>query len=134
MSLPCAKILRFHGIFLICLGGIAFANSLLGFQFSIGPFSFLSQNELAAVGFIEAYGLACILGFFLFLAGAKSYHFAWHLVAALIHLFLLAVNISFWHLYEPLGLQLPGILATGIHFLLVVLELGCFIKEKRSEL
>jgi hypothetical protein len=127
------KILKFHGFFLTGLGGMACVNSIVGFNFSKGPFQFLGANEVAAVGFIEAYGLACLLGFGLMIAAKKSYHYSWHLMGAAIHLFLFLVNVSFWHLYEPLNLKMAGLIATAFHFCLIILEVNCFINEKRNE-
>ena len=134
MPWPSKKILKLHGFLLTGLGGITCLNSIVGFRFTKGPFLFLGTNEVAAVGFIEAYGLACLLGVSLIIAATKSYHRSWHFVAAVIHLFLFIVNIRFWHLYEPLNLQPAGLIATALHLCLVILEASCFFIEGRNEL
>lgn len=133
MQWPSKKILKLHGFLLTVLGGIACLNSIVGFFFAKGPFLFLGTNEVAAVGFIEAYGLACLLGLSLFIAATKSYHYSWHSIAAVVHLFLFVVNIGFWHLYEPLKLQPAGLIATALHLCLFGLETGCFFRERRNE-
>ncbi len=134
MQWPNKKILKFHGFLLTGLGGMTCLNSILGFQFSNGPFSFLGTNEVAAVAFVEAYGLACLLGISLILAATKSYHYLWHLIASVIHLFLFIVNIRFWHLYETLNLQPAGLIATTLHFCIIILESNCFFNQKRNDL
>ncbi|MBX9765797.1 MAG: hypothetical protein K2X47_00880 [Bdellovibrionales bacterium] len=127
------KILKLHGFLLMGLGGLTCVNSVIGFHFSKGPFQFLGTNEVAAVGFIEAYGLAFLLGASLTTAAAKSARSLWHMIAAIAHLFLFIVNIRFWHLYEPLNLQPAGFIATGLHLVLIVIEATCFVKERRNE-
>lgn len=134
MPWPSKKILKFHGFLLVGFGGVACLNSIVGSRFTKGPFLFLGTNEVAAVGFIEAYGLACLLGISLILAATKSYHSSWHLIPTVIHLFLFIVNIRFWHLYEPLNLQPAGLIATALHFCLIILEASCFFLERRNEL
>ena len=133
MWLHSKKFLKIHGFLLTGLGGLTCVNSLIGFHLSKGPFQFLGSNEIAAVGFIEAYGLAFLLGVSLTIAAAKSYHYLWHMIAAIAHLFLFLVNIRFWHLYEPLNLQPAGAIATVLHFCLIILEATCFAKERRNE-
>lgn len=120
------KFLLLHGIILCTLGSVALLKSITGLKFSLGAFAFLSQNEVAAVGFIEAYGLAAMLGLALIVAAKFYYGHFWHFYGALIHIFLFCINLLFWHLYAPLGLVVVGRIATSMHFVLSAIELYYF--------
>lgn len=128
MWLRSRKFLFLHGVALAIIGALATVNSVVGFRYALGPFSFLSKSEITAVGFIEAYGLACLLGISLILSAMKFYARLWHLFAASIHIFLFTINIYFWHLYEPLGLSGVGRGATIIHFIFFSCEFYFYFK------
>ena len=122
MKLTRQRLLFFHGNFLCLLGFLTLTVALVGRIGSIGPFASFSENELSAVGFIEAYGLAAFLGIALVLASREPVRRAWSIFAGSIHFFLMLVNLNFWHLYAPLGLSVAGILATTLHVAFFTVE------------
>jgi phosphoglycerol transferase MdoB-like AlkP superfamily enzyme len=116
------RLLGSNGWVLITVGTISMTAASLGHVTSGGPFGFLHANRVAAVGFIEAYGLAALVGLGLRLAATADHLRRWHILAALIHTGLFTVNLTFWDLYAHLGLVPAGWIATASHAVLALLE------------
>lgn len=129
------KILRIHGYILLLIGAVVFINAFVGYNFSLGRFQFLSTNPTAAVGFLEAYGLAGMIGLSLIFGSRVFHKKPWHFLGALVHLFLFTINIAFWELYEPLGLTVAGWIATLFHAAVFILQglffVGAILNERR---
>ena len=79
------RLLGCHGWLLLTVGTIAVSAACWGQVAGSGPFAYLHANRVAAVGFIEAYGLAALLGIGLRLAATADHLRRWHILAALIH-------------------------------------------------
>ena len=116
------RLLGCHGWLLLTVGTIAVSAACWGQVAGSGPFAYLHANRVAAVGFIEAYGLAALLGIGLRLAATADHLRRWHILAALVHAGLFTVNLAFWDLYAHLGLVPAGWIATASHALLALLE------------
>ena len=127
------KVLIVHGCFLMMLGCVVFLHALVGYQYSLGRFQFLSSNPIAAVGFLEAYGLAALIGLSLIFGSRAIPVRPWHLLGALTHLFLFGINVSFWDLYEPLGLSTVGWVATSAHVAIFLLQITIFVGLRLNE-
>jgi hypothetical protein len=114
-------LLRFNAIFLI----LASLAAWLRFDF---PASFAASGPLApliahqpslAIGFVEAHGLALIMGVLLWRATSAR---SWHLTAAAIHLLLGASNVLFWQIFVATDTLPMGYGATTVHALLFALQ------------
>jgi hypothetical protein len=125
------RVLLIHGGFLTALGALMCCAAVLGSRTGAGPFGFLQNNRVAAIGFIEAYGLAGLIGLGLILGAGTSPSWRWHTLGALVHGLLFMINISFWDLYAPMGLVFAGWASTIAHGLLIVLEGSFAIKTRR---
>jgi hypothetical protein len=75
----------------------------------------------AAIGFVEAHGLAFIIGVLLWRAEPQR---SWHLTAAAVHVLLGASNLVFWQLFIATGMLAMGWVTTVLHWLFVVLQLA----------
>jgi hypothetical protein len=72
------------------------------------------------VGFVEAHGLAVIIGVLLWRAQPLR---SWHLTAAAVHILLGVSNLVFWQIFVAANLLSLGYVSTCFHFLFVVLHL-----------
>jgi hypothetical protein len=115
-------LLRADGVFLIVAAVGAWVSADFPASFSgSGPFGPLIAHQPAlGIGFVEAHGLAIILGVLLWRAPSAT---SWHLTGAAIHLLLGTCNIIFWQLFIATDTLPMGWITTVIHGLLVVLQL-----------
>lgn len=121
------SILRAHGSILAVLGAMLFGRTLVGRFQGTGMFSFLASNHVAAIGFAEAYGLIALTGVALVLGAGLPRPRALHILAAGIHAFLTAINLSNWRFYAVLGMQGAGYGSTAMHVVLATVELACAV-------
>jgi len=91
----------------------------------------LSATPQAAIGFIEAHGLAAILGALLWRAAPAR---AWHLTAAAVHALLGGANIAFWRFFAAADMVAVGWATTLMHSLFVLLQLYAVFDEHCSTL
>ena len=124
-------LLRINGAFLVvaALGGWLQMDFPAGFAGS-GPHGPLIAHERAlAIGFVEAHGLALILGVVLWRAPALR---AWHLTGAAIHLLLGVSNVVFWQLFIATGTLPMGWVTTVAHALFFALQLVAALTAPRA--
>ena len=123
------KILRIHGTLLVIVGIVMTVMITVGRLQGIGIFKFLHENQLASIGFFEAFLLASVLGLFLLHASTKENVRKWNLLAALIHVVLACTNIIFWNFYEMVDGVIPGTIATIAHFVFIAVESWAGLKK-----
>jgi hypothetical protein len=114
-------LLRANAVFLFVAGVGAWLKLDFPATFAgAGPLAPLIAHEPSlGIGFIEAHGLALILGVVLWRAATTT---SWHLTAAAVHLLLGTCNVVFWQLYVVTGTLPMGWISTVIHGLLVALH------------
>lgn len=114
-------ILRANVLFLILFGGSGFLFDLRGYFFGKGAQSILfASAPHTAIGFVEAHGLAVIIGVLLWRAQPSRF---WHFTAAAVHVLLGASNLVFWQIFVAASVLPLGYISTGFHCLFVVLHL-----------
>jgi hypothetical protein len=92
-----------------------------GIFFSLGPESYVvAGRPYAGVGFIEAHGLALIIGILLVRAEPLR---LWHLTAAGVHLLLGTANLVFWQIFTVADILAAGYITTSLHWLFAMLQL-----------
>ena len=112
-------LLRANSFFLskAAIGGLA--TDVLGIIFARGPqASLIASAPHAGIGFIEAHGLALILGVLLWRAAPSR---AWHLAAVAVHVLLGTANVVFWQVFVDSGLLSVGYISTSLHVAFAVL-------------
>lgn len=124
------KILKVNGTFLFVAGTVMTVFVLLGRYRSIGVFKILHENEIASIGFFEAFLLAAISGLFLRHAASRENVSKFNLLAALVHAALAFTNILNWNFYEVVDGVIPGTIATIIHFVFIGLECWAGFSKK----
>jgi hypothetical protein len=125
-------VLRIDAICLLTASILALHADLVGVAFGLGPQGpLLSATPQAAIGFIEAHGLAAILGALLWRAAPAR---AWHLTAAAVHALLGGANIAFWRFFAAADMVAVGWATTLMHSLFVLLQLYAVFDEHCSTL
>lgn len=115
------RILRANAIFLMLFGGSGFLLDLKAHFTGSGAQAVLtSAAPHTMVGFVEAHGLAVIIGVLLWRALPTR---SWHLTAAAVHVLLGVSNLVFWQIFVVANLLPLGYVSTGFHFLFVALHL-----------
>jgi hypothetical protein len=114
-------LLRANAVFLIVAAVGAWVTADFPASFSgsgpIGPL--IAHQPALGIGFIEAHGLAIILGVLLWRAASTT---SWHLTGAAIHLLLGTCNVIFWQLFIATDTLPMGWVTTVMHALLFVLQ------------
>ncbi len=114
-------VLRANAAFLVFAGGVSVLADLAGVLFGVGPQGpLLGGTPQAAVGFIEAHGLALIFGVLLSRATPSL---AWHLGAASVHLLLGGANLAFWRFFIEADMLAVGVITTTAHAAFVALQI-----------
>jgi hypothetical protein len=116
------RFLKMHGSVLLAAGIFGAATTIAGAHYSWGPFDFLNINQVASIGFFEAYLLASGCGIFLLVGSLQENSQKWNRMGALVHLPLLITNITHWEFYGQFGLEAVGIISTTAHVALICIE------------
>jgi hypothetical protein len=100
------------GLLLLDLRGIVFGSGPEGQILALAPH--------AAIGFVEAHGLAFIIAVLLWQAQPVRYA---HLTAAAVMSLLGVCNIAFWQIFSGTGTIPMGIAATSLHLAFALAQL-----------
>jgi hypothetical protein len=123
-------ILRANATFLLAASAGGFASDIRGIFLGLGPVaSVVAEAPHAGIGFIEAHGLAFILGILMWRADPPR---TWHLTAAAIHALLGSANLIFWQLFIASDMLMVGYVTTTLHVLFVVLQMSAAIAAGRQ--
>jgi hypothetical protein len=115
-------ILRANALYLLVASVAGFATDLLGIFYSFGAQSRVMMHApYAGIGFIEAHGLAFIIGILLWRAASST---VWHLTAAAVHVLLGTANLVFWQIFVAADVVWAGYVTTSLHWLFVLLQLA----------
>jgi hypothetical protein len=108
-------------IFLLVASTGGMIADLAGAFAGVGPQrGVLGPAPYAAIGFVEAHGLAFIMGVLLWRAEPER---AWHLTAAAVHVLLGTSNLVFWQIFVATDMLAMGWVTTVLHWLFVALQL-----------
>ncbi len=123
------RILRANALYLLAasIGGLL--TDIIGAFFARGPESqMLAVLPVAAVGFLEAHGLALIIGVLLWRAAPLR---SWHLTAVAVHVLLGTVNLVLWQIFIFTDMLALGYITTSLHWLFVALQLFAAFSAER---
>ena len=113
-------VLRANAVFLVGAGSGGLVADLLGAFYGIGPQGMvLAQAPHAAIGAVEAHGLAVIIGVLLWRAAPAR---GWHAAAAAVHVLLGTANLVFWPTFAAAGMLAVGYVTTVLHALFASLQ------------
>ena len=121
MSEARRSLLRANALFLVLAGAGGLRSDILGIFFGQGPVGrSVAAAPHAGIGFVEAHGLAVILGVLLWRAAPER---SWHLAAAAIHVLLGTANLVFWPFFLAADMLAMGYITTSLHWFFVALQL-----------
>ena len=123
------RILRANALYLLVasLGGLLM--DIAGAFFARGPESqILAIQPVAAIGFLEAHGLALIIGVLLWRAAPLR---SWHLTAVAVHVLLGTANLVFWQIFIATDMLAAGYISTSLHWLFVAPQLFAAFSAER---
>jgi hypothetical protein len=113
-------ILRANAAYIAVAGTLGVAFDLAGAFYGVGPQGLVLQRApLAAIGFVEAHGLAVILAALLWRAAPDR---AWHVAAAAMVTLLGLSNLTFWQLFVQTDMLVMGYVTTGLHLTFAALQ------------
>ena len=122
-------ILRANAAFLLAASAGGFASDVRGIFLGLGPIArVVAEAPHAGIGFIEAHGLAFILGILMWRAEPSR---GWHLAAAAIHVLLGTANVIFWQFFIAADMLMVGYVTTALHGLFVVLQISAAVAAGR---
>ena len=104
--------MRANGAFLALVGGAQMIFELLSHFFGVGPWGRIFASSSYTIGFLEAHGLAFLIGGLLIFVASPDPKRYWHGFAACVHVLLGGANLLFWSSFVAWGLVPMGIVAT----------------------
>jgi hypothetical protein len=125
------RLLMANGGFLVVVGGIQVVFELLAYYAGTGPYGYIFEESPYAIGWVEAHGLAVIIGALLLTVAARDLRRFWHVLAAAVHTLLGTANLVFWESFVVFGMVPMGIAATVVHFVLVAAHIGAFVVSRQ---
>jgi len=121
MSSARQLLLRLNAMFLLVAASGGLVTDLVGAFFAKGPQAIvLARAPHAAIGFVEAHGLALILGVLLWRALPSR---ASHFTAAAVQVLLGTANLVFWQVFGAADMLVTGYVTTMLHWIFVGLQL-----------
>ena len=124
------RLLLANGVFLVVVGGVQVVFELLAYYAGAGPYGYIFEESPYAIGWVEAHGLAFIIGVLLLTVAARDGRRFWHVLAAAVHTILGTANLVFWNSFVVFGMVPMGIAATAVHFVLVAAHTGAFVVSR----
>jgi hypothetical protein len=124
------RLLLANGVFLIVVGGVQVVFELAAYYASAGPYGYLFEESPYVIGWVEAHGLAFVIGLLLLLVAARDGRRFWHVLGAAVHTLLGTANLVFWDSFVVFGVVPMGIAATVAHFVLVAAHIGALVVSR----
>ncbi|CAN7514803.1 hypothetical protein LJR234_003760 [Mesorhizobium amorphae] len=122
-------LIRINAGFLIIASAGGLATDIAGSFFGVGAEATLLANAPGTgIGFIEAHGLALIIGVTMW---RVAYSRNWHALLTAVHLLLGTANLLFWQFFIAADVLAVGYVTTAAHFLFVVAHLAALAGAAR---
>jgi hypothetical protein len=126
-------LLRANGAFLALVGGAQMSFEFLSYYTGSGPLGRTFAGSHYTIGWVEAHGLAFLIGILLLSLAASDPKRAWHGFAACVHVLLGGANLLFWQSFIFWERVPMGTAATAIHGLFLVAQLYCFVRASTQD-
>src|ERR1700759_418299 len=98
------RLLLANGVFLVVVGGTQVIFELLAYFGGVGPYDNIFDGSPYAIGWVEAHGLAFIIGVLLITVAARDLRRFWHVLGAVVHTLLGTANLVFWDSFVVFGM------------------------------
>ena len=114
-------VLRANALYIGVAGFAGLLSDIRGVLYGLGPQGrVLAEAPYAAIGFVEAHGLAVILAVLLWRASPSR---SWHLTALALEVLLGTSNLAFWQLFVAADALAVGYVSTTLHWIFAALQL-----------
>ncbi len=124
------RIMIIDGGFLALAGAAQVTLEVLAHFLGVGPYAGLFAGSPYAIGWVEAHGLAAIIGVLLVVVGARDRRRFWHTFALTVHLLLGAANLVFWQSFVDFATVPLGELGTTAHLLFATAQAWSLIVSR----
>lgn len=122
-------LVRINAGFLTLASAGGLFTDIAGSFFGRGPEAILLGDAPGTgIGFIEAHGLALIIGVMLW---RIAYSRTWHALLAAVHVLLGTANLLFWQFFIAADVLAVGYATTAAHWLFVVAHLAALTGSAR---
>ena len=123
-------ILRANAAYIAIAGTVGVVTDLAGAFYGVGAQGLvLARAPHAAIGFVEAHGLAVILATLLWRATPDR---AWHVVGGAMVALLGISNLVFWQLFVETNMLVMGYVTTGLHLTFAALHAVAAVTARPS--
>jgi hypothetical protein len=89
-------LLTADGVFLAFVSGFQVLFEIAAYYRGAGPYGELFDHSPYIIGWVEAHGLALLIGVLLLAVARRDLRRFWHVFAAAVHVLLGGANIVFW--------------------------------------
>ena len=127
------RLLLANGVFLVVVGGVQVVFELAAHYASAGPYGYIFEESPYTIGWVEAHGLAFIIGVLLLVIAARDGRRFWHVLGGAVHTLLGTANLVFWESFVIFGVVTMGVVATVVHFVLVAAHVVAFVASRDRE-
>ena len=115
------RLLRVNALYIGMAGLSGLIFDIRGVLYGTGPQGrVLADAPHAAIGFVEAHGLALILAVLLWRARSQR---SWHLTAVAMEVLLGTCNLAFWDMFVTSDALAVGYVTTTLHWAVVIGQL-----------
>ena len=126
-----SRVLQFDGTFLLVAGAVQLVLELLGHFTGRGIWGDVFAHSPYTIGWVEAHGLAVLIGTLLLVVARSDGRRFWHGFALAVHVLLGTANLVFWHSFVTFDAVPMGIGATIAHGLFVAAQAACLANRGR---
>jgi hypothetical protein len=109
------QIFLLHGLFLALAGSVQLLLEGVGHFGQLGPYATIFGNSPYTIGFVEAHGLALLIGLVLWRAGRMGPTVQDARLGMAVALLLGGANLLFWPSFVTFQMIAPGVVATLLH-------------------
>jgi hypothetical protein len=121
MTTPRRLVLRANALYVGAAGLAGLIFDVRGVLLGVGPQGrLLAGAPHAAIGFVEAHGLAVILAVMMWRSSSVR---SWHLAAAAMEVLLGTANLAFWEMFVATDALAVGYVTTALHWSFVLAQL-----------
>jgi len=120
-----SRILLSDGAFLLVAGTVQVVLELLGYFAGRGIWGHVLAHSPYTIGWVEAHGLAVLIGLLLVVIARRDGRRYWHGFALAVHLLLGAANLVFWQSFVTFAIVPVGVGTTIAHGMFAVAQTAC---------
>ena len=127
------RLLRQDGAFLVVVGLVQVVSELLSHYGSKGIHGDTFADSAYTIGFVEAHGLAAMIGVTLVWSATQADRRFFHKFAIAVHLFLGAANVIFWHSFQEQDFVAAGVVGTLAHIVFIGRQRACLASLRNEQ-